>query len=38
MHAFTNPAANNPDFGVVYSEVAEKRSYQSLVNFLDEIF
>jgi dienelactone hydrolase len=38
MHAFTNPAANNPDFGTVYSEVAEKRSYQTLVNFLNEIF
>ena len=38
MHAFTNPAANNPDFGTVYSEVAEKRTYQSLANFLEEIF
>ncbi|MED5411946.1 MAG: dienelactone hydrolase family protein [Pseudomonadota bacterium] len=38
MHAFTNPTANNPDFGTVYSEVAEKRTYQSLANFLEEIF
>jgi dienelactone hydrolase len=38
MHAFTNPAANNPDFGTVYNEVAQKRAYQSLANFLDELF
>lgn len=38
VHAFTNPAANNPDFGTVYNEVAAKRTYQSLANFLDEIF
>ena len=38
MHAFTNPAANNPDFGTVYSELAEKRAYQALTNFLEEIF
>lgn len=38
QHAFTNPAANNPDFGTVYKEVAEKRAYQSVANFLDELF
>ena len=38
MHAFTNPAANNPDFGTMYDEVAERRTYQALANFLDEIF
>ena len=38
MHAFTNPAANNPDFGTMYKEVAEKRTYQSLANFLEEVF
>lgn len=38
MHAFTNPAANNPDFGTVYKEVAEKRAYQSVANFLGELF
>ena len=38
LHAFTNPHANNPDFGTMYKEVAEKRAYQSLANFLDEIF
>ena len=38
MHAFTNPAANNPDFGTVYNSVAEQRTYESLENFLTEIF
>ena len=37
-HAFTNPAANNPDLGTLYNELAEKRAYQSLRNFLQEIF
>ncbi len=38
MHAFTNPVANDPDFGTVYQPAADKRSWQSLLNFLDEIF
>lgn len=38
MHAFTNPVANNPDFGTVYSEIAANRTYQSVANFLEEIF
>ena len=38
MHAFTNPQANDPDFGTVYSESADKRSWQSLVHFLEEVF
>ncbi len=38
MHAFTNPAANDPSFGTVYSEKADKRSWQALLNFLEEIF
>ncbi len=38
MHAFTNPVANNPDFGTVYKEKAAKRAYQSVANFLDELF
>lgn len=37
MHAFTNPVANNPDFGTVYKEVAEKRAYQSVANFFGEL-
>lgn len=38
MHAFTNPKANNPGFGTVYKEVAANRAYQSIANFLSEIF
>ena len=38
MHAFTNPGANDPGFGAVYNAAAEHRAYQSLENFLAEIF
>ena len=38
MHAFTNPQANDPDFGTVYNEMADKRSWRSLMQFLDEAF
>ncbi len=37
-HAFTNPAANDARFGTVYNASAERRAYQSLENFLAEIF
>ena len=38
MHAFTNPAANDPDFGTVYSARADARATQSISNFLAELF
>ncbi len=38
MHAFTNPKANDPDFGTVYNPVADRRSWIAMQNFLDEIF
>lgn len=38
LHAFTNPAANDPDFGTVYDATADRRSWQALRNFLDELF
>lgn len=38
MHAFTNPEANDPGFGTVYSEAADRRSWQAMKNFLEEIF
>lgn len=38
MHAFTNPVANNPDFGTVYQVDADRRSWQAMRNFLEEIF
>lgn len=37
-HSFTNPKANNPDFGTVYSKKASDRSWTSLVEFLAECF
>lgn len=38
MHAFTNPVANNPDSGMVYQPAADRRSWQSMQNFLAELF
>jgi len=38
MHAFTNPMANDPGFGTVYQKDADRRSWQSMKNFLEEIF
>jgi len=38
MHAFTNPAANDPGFGTVYSPVADRRATLSIRNFFEEIF
>jgi len=38
LHAFTNPEANDPDFGTVYNDDADRRSHQALKNFLEEIF
>lgn len=38
LHAFTNPAANDPGHGAVYSPSADRRSWQSMVNFLEELF
>lgn len=37
LHAFTNPEANDPDFGAVYNADADRRSWRSLLNFLEEI-
>ncbi len=38
LHAFTNPNANDPDFGTVYQADANKRSWIAMQNFLTEIF
>jgi dienelactone hydrolase len=38
MHAFTNPAANNGELGTVYDPVADRRSWQAMSNFLQELF
>jgi dienelactone hydrolase len=38
MHAFTNPGANNPDFGAQYNPDADRRASRSIENFLSEMF
>ena len=38
MHAFTNPLANDSAFGTVYQATSDKRSWQSMINFFNEIF
>lgn len=38
MHAFTNPAANDPGMGTVYNATADRRSWQAIQNFLEELF
>ena len=38
MHAFTNPVANDPDFGTVYQPDADRRSWVSMIKFLEEVF
>jgi len=38
MHAFTNPAANDPDFGTVYDADADARSWETMKRFWGEVF
>ena len=38
MHSFTNPEANDPDFGAVYSKNADERSWKIFTDFLMELF
>jgi len=37
MHAFTNEDANDPDFGTVYHQDAERRSWLAMRHFFDEV-
>ncbi|HPQ97211.1 MAG TPA: dienelactone hydrolase family protein, partial [Thiolinea sp.] len=37
MHAFTNPEANDPDFGTVYQPRADRRSWRMATGFLAEV-
>jgi dienelactone hydrolase len=37
MHAFTNNQANDPKMGTVYNEDADRRSWHTLMNFLEEV-
>ena len=38
LHSFTNPEADDRDFGTVYDADADRRSWLALTNFLEEIF
>jgi hypothetical protein len=38
MHSFTNPEANDPDFGTVYSKNADARSWKIFTDLLSELF
>ena len=38
IHAFTNKLANDPKFGTLYSEIADRRSWIAASNPLEEIF
>jgi dienelactone hydrolase len=38
VHAFTNPLANTPEFGMVYQANADRRSWVAMRHFLEEIF
>jgi len=37
VHAFTRPRANNPGFGTVYNATADRRSWQAMLNFFEEV-
>ena len=37
VHGFTRPEANYPDLGVVYNPLADKRSWQSMLQFFEEV-
>jgi dienelactone hydrolase len=38
QHAFTNPQAHDEELGLIYNQLAEKRSWQAMKNFFSEIF
>jgi dienelactone hydrolase len=38
VHAFTNPDANNYAAGMAYNPEADRRAFESIVNFLEELF
>ena len=38
VHAFTNPAANDYAGGMAYNADADRRAFESIVNFLEELF
>jgi hypothetical protein len=38
QHAFSNPQANDPEMGTIYSPVADARATRAIENFLAELF
>ena len=38
VHAFSNPAANDPERGTVYDSTADRRSWAAMQEFLSELF
>ena len=38
MHAFTNPSANDSNFGTVYNPIVDRRSWSEMKLFMKEIF
>jgi dienelactone hydrolase len=38
MHAFTNPNANDPDFGTVYDAETDRRSWIEMTRFFEDVF
>lgn len=38
QHAFTNPQAHDQQLGLMYNAEAARRSYQALIDFLEEVF
>jgi dienelactone hydrolase len=38
LHAFTNPQANDPDFGTVYDAYADERSWVEMTRFFADVF
>jgi dienelactone hydrolase len=38
QHAFTNPKKHDPESGFVYNALADKRSWEMMKNFFQEIF
>lgn len=38
LHAFAVPDTNSPEFGAAFQERANRRSWQALTDFLDEVF
>ena len=37
MHAFTNPHADDPEFGTVYNAAADRRAWAATTGFFDEV-